>query len=56
VQKLVGTEPEDLDDFRIESSNGPLCEVRNEVVEGSPLPLDAGRNFSGKGHITVVAQ
>jgi hypothetical protein len=30
--------------------------VSDEVVEGSPLTLDAGRNFGREGHITVIAQ
>jgi hypothetical protein len=56
VQKLVRTQPEDEDDFRVESSNRPLCKVSDEVVEGRLLPLDAGRNFGGERFITIVAQ
>jgi hypothetical protein len=56
VQKLVRTQPEDEDDFGIESSNRSLCELSDEMVEGSPLALDAGRNFGGERFIPVVAQ
>ena len=56
MEELIGAEPKDLDDLRIEPLERALREVRDQVVERRSPALDAGGDFGGQRAVAIVAE
>ena len=56
VQQLIGAEPEDFDDLRIQAVDGAFGKRHNQMIEGRSPPLHTRRDIGGERAIAVVLE
>ena len=56
MEQLIGTEPQDLHDFAIESIDGVARELDNHMIQGGSPPLNTGCDFCGQCLVAIVLE